>query len=152
TLKIPPMAPEKSVSTYIPSEAAGSEGLAVNVIYPTKTRYREGAPMAVGVPGGDGGSGLEVFTHAAQSGFAEVRFAFPGGGKPGFMSGGTYDYRGPNCQTALRDVLLFAAGKSKDVEGHTIAQVVPQKMDTANVGVIGWSNGGNTAVITLAKF
>jgi len=153
TLRIPPMVlPEKSVSTWIVSDAAGSEGLAVNVIYPDKPRYKEGAPLAVVVPGGNEKSGLEFSTHAAQSGFAEVRFAFPGGGKPGFASGGVYDYRGPKCHAALRDVLLFAGGKGKDIQGKTISQLVPAKLDTKSVGIIGWSNGGNTAVIALAKF
>jgi hypothetical protein len=152
TLKIQSMSPEKSVSTWIASESAGSGGLAVNVIYPLKPRYKEGAPLTVVVPGGVESSGLEFSTHSAQSGFAEVRFAFPGGGKQGFASGGVYDFRGPNCQAALRDVLLFASGKGKDIQGKTISELVPEKLDTKSVGIIGWSNGGNTAVITLAKF
>jgi hypothetical protein len=152
SLKIPPMVPEKSVSTYIPSETAPGQGLAVNVIYPAKPRYPQGAPVVVVAPGGEGASGLEFSTHAAQSGFAEVRFAFPGGGKPGFASSGIYDVRGPVSQQALRDVLLFAAGKISDIQGRTINSLVPTKLFNSNVGVEGWSNGGNIALITLSKY
>lgn len=152
SLKIPPMVGEQSVSTYVPSETAHGQGLAVNIIYPQKTRYPEGAPVVVVAPGGEGPSGLQFTTHATQSGFAEVRFAFPGGGERGFASSGTYDYRGPVSQAALRDVLLFAAGKSKDSQGRTINALVPVKLVNKYIGIEGWSNGGNIAVITLAKY
>ena len=152
SLKKPKLAPEKSVSTFIPSEAAQGEGLAVNVIYPTKPRYKEGAPVVVVAPGGEAASGLEFSTHASQSGFLEVRFAFPGGGKPGFASSGIYDYRGLMSQQALRDVLLFAAGKLRDSQGRTIASLVRMPVFNKNVALIGWSNGGNVATITLAKY
>jgi hypothetical protein len=152
SLKKPELVPEKSVSTFIPSEAAPGHGLAVNVIYPAKPRYKEGAPVVVVAPGGEGSSGLEFSTHAAQAGFCEVRFAFPGGGKPGFASAGIYDFRGLFSQQALRDVLLFAGGKLKDTQGRTIDRLVPVPVLTKDIGVIGWSNGGNIAVITLAKF
>ena len=151
SLKVPPMGPEKSISTYLPSPTAPGQGLAVNVIYPTRTRYKEGAPVVVVASGGEAASGLEFSTHASQSGFAEVRFAFPGGGKAGFASSGTYDFRGPASQQALRDVLLFAAGKKVDAQGRTINKLVPAKLYNSTVGLIGWSNGGNIALITLAK-
>lgn len=152
SLKKQPLVPEKSVSTFIPSETAGTQGLAVNVIYPNKPRYPEGAPVVVVAPGGESPNGLEFSTHAAQAGFAEVRFAFPGGGKPGFASGGIYDFRGLLSQQAFRDVLLFAGSKTKDVKGRTISQLLPVPVLTKNVGVIGWSNGGNIALITLTKY
>jgi hypothetical protein len=152
SLKKPTLVPEQSVSTFIPSDSAPGQGLAVNVIYPKKPRYTDGAPVVVVAPGGEGASGLEFSTHAAQSGFAEVRFAFPGGGKQGFASSGIYDYRGMLSQQALRDVLLFAGGKLKDTQGRTISKLVPMVLSNKNVGLIGWSNGGNIAVITLAKY
>ncbi len=108
--------------------------------------------MVVVVPAGEVASGLEFSMHACQSGFAEVRFAFPGGGKSGFSSGGIYDYRGPQSQEALKDVLLFAAGKAKDVQGRTINQLLPVKVFNNYVGAVGWSNGGNVLLVTLAKF
>jgi hypothetical protein len=126
--------------------------LAVNVIYPEKPRYVDGAPVAVIVPAGDSANGLTFSAHSAQQGFAEVRFAFPGGGVPGLMSGGIYDYRGVSSQEALRDVILFADGKLADVHGRRISDLVPCKLSQKNVGLIGWSNGGNAAIITLARY
>lgn len=152
TLKTPVLIPEESVSTYVPSQAAPGEGIAVNMIYPEKPRYKDGAPIAVIAPGGAGADGLTFTMHAAQVGFVEVRLAFPGGGKAKFRSSGIYDYRGSESQTALKDVLLFAAGKIADTKGRFINDLLPVKAATSNLGLVGWSNGGNIAMITLGKF
>lgn len=148
-----PMAPEESVSCYVPSEAAPGHGLAVNVIYPQTTRYKkDGAPVVVVVPGGEGGSGLRTAMHAVQVGFVEVRFAFPGGGLKQFHSGGSWDERGKDSQKALRDVLLFARGEKADTRGKTISELVPVPVDVSNIGAVGWDNGGNILLVTMAKF
>lgn len=152
SFKAPPMVPERSVSTFIQSEAAQGQGLALNVIYPEKPRFSDGAPVAVLVPGGDGPSGLDFSAHTIQFGFAEVRFSFPGGGRPGFMSGGIYDYRGAECQKALRDVLLFAAGKTTDTQGRHIWDLVPTRLSRTNIGLLAWSTGGNITLTTLANY
>lgn len=152
TLKVPKLVPEESVSTYVPSQSAPGSGIAVNMIYPEKPRYKDGAPVAVIAPGGAGADGLTFTMHAAQAGFIELRMAFPGGGKALFQSGGIYDYRGPESQTALKDVLLFAAGKIPDTKGHFIGELMPVKVATTNVGLVGWSNGGNVVMVTLARF
>ncbi len=151
-IKTPPMVPESSVSCYLPSESAPGNGLAVNVIYPKKPRYPDGAPVVVVVPGGDGADGLSFDMHAAQMGLVEVRFAFPGGGKGKFTSSGIYDYRGIECQKALRDVLLYASGRMLDGEGKKITELVPVKISKDNVGIMGWSNGGNIALVTMGKY
>lgn len=146
------MVPEQSVSTFVPSVAAPDQGLAVNIIYPAKPRYAEGAPVVVVVGAGMTGDGLDFSMHAAQSGFAEVRFALPGSGKPGFASGGAFDYRGPNSAAALKDIILFASGKKRDYQERLVSDLVPVKVATGNCGLVGWSNGGNLLVITLSKF
>jgi hypothetical protein len=161
-----PMLPEKSVSTFLPWQAAGdtskeqssksekvdNRGLAVNIIYPDKPRYSNGAPVVVVVPGGDGANGLGFDQHAAQTGFVEIRFAFPGGGGRGLKSSGTRDYRGQDSQRALRDILLFALGKSSDFQNRSIQDILPVRVSNTNVGIVGWSNGGNIALITLDKY
>jgi hypothetical protein len=152
TLTIPPMVDEQSVSSFIPSDTAPGVGLAVNVIYPAKPRYPEGAPVLVMVPGGNRPDGLEFTMHSAQQGFCEVRFAFPGGGKGALTSGGIYDSRGLQSQKALHDVILFASGKLADNEGKFIKDLVPCKIADAPIGIVGWSNGGNIALVTLAKY
>lgn len=150
-LKTPLMVKEQSVSTFVPSEAAPGQGLAVNLIYSMRPRYNEGAPVVVVVPGGNHNHGLDSSIHAAQQGFVEVRFAFPGGGKPGFASAGIYDNRGAKSQEALRDVLKFAAGLTEDYQGKKIADLLPVSVYNKTIGTIGWSNGGNILIVTLAK-
>jgi hypothetical protein len=152
SIKIPPMVPEESVSIYLPSDSAPGKGLAVNIIYPKTPRYADGAPIVVVAPGGSGPDGLGFEIHAAQVGFVEVRFAFPGGGHGKFTSSGIYDYRGVESQKALRDVLLFAAGKQRDSEGKQISDLLPGKVSRDNIGVVGWSNGGNIALVTMYKY
>ena len=152
SIKVWPLIPEQSVSTFLPSGSAPGRGLAINIIYPQKPRYKEGAPIVVVVPGGDTANGLNFCLHAAQIGCIEIRLAFPGGGTGNFKSSGINDYRGIRSQKALRDVLLFAAGKMQDFRNHTIADLVPVPLSKNNFGVVGWSNGGNVALITMEKY
>lgn len=152
SIKLLPMAPEQSVSTYLPSVAAPGQGLAVNIIYPEKPRYKDGAPVAVVVPGGDSPSGLGFTVHAAQVGLVEIRFALPGGGTKPFKSGGQVDCRGTYSQVAVRDIVLFSMGLMKDYRDRTISDLLPIKVNTKNIGIVGWSNGGNLALVTLDKF
>jgi hypothetical protein len=152
SMKTLPLAKEDSVSVYVPSEAAPDGGIAVNIIYPQTPRFKEGAPIAVVVPGGHGPSGLRFTMHGSQVGCAELRFAFPGGGLKQFHSGGSWDERGISSQKALRDVLLFAHGEKTDSKGKKITEIVPTQVDVNNVGAVGWGNGGNALVITMAKF
>ncbi len=151
SLKIPALSPENSISTYVPSNESTGKGLAVNLIYPLKSRYKEGAPIAVVVAGGNSASGLNFTTHSSQQGFIEVRFAYPGGGVSVFQSGGIYDNRGLSCQKALVDILKFAAGKIKDYQGHFIDEILPVKPLTSNLGVLAWGNGGNLACIAMTN-
>ena len=152
SFKTLPMVQERSVSTYVPSDVAPDGGLAVTLSYPTMPRYEEGAPVVVLVPGDGKASGLRFTTHAVQAGFVEVKFAFPGGGLKKFHSGGSWDNRGKNSQRALADVLLYAAGKKKDYKNRSIQEIVPRKVNTANLGLLGWHDGFNIAIITLCKF
>lgn len=152
SFKTLPMVQERSVSTYVPSEVAPDGGLAVTLSYPTMTRYEDGAPVVVLIPGSGKASGLRFTIHAVQTGFVEVKFAFPGGGLKKFHSGGSWDNRGKDSQKALRDVLLYASGKKKDFKGRTIQDIIPRKVNTQNIGMMGWHDGFNIAVITLVRF
>lgn len=154
SMRTPPLAKERSVSTYVPSETADGNGLAVNLLFGNKPRYQDGAPVAVVVPGGTGADGLTFNMHAAQVGFIELRFAFPGGGSPEFGSRGNFDNRGSASVEALRDVVLFAAGKKPDYKGRFIKDLLAgqYKVSPNNVGLVGWDNGGNQALVALAKY
>jgi len=154
SINIPLMAKEKSISTYVPSATAEGHGLAVNLIFTAKPRFKTGAPVAVVAPGGIGPDGLTFNMHAAQIGAVELRFAFPGGGSPEFGSKGVFDNRGTKSVEAFRDILLFAAGRKTDYKDRTIAELLAPgiKVNPSNLGIVGWDNGGNIALVAMAKY
>lgn len=155
SVKTPPLLPEQSISTFVPSATCpNTPGLAVNIIYPKKARYKDGAPVAVVVPGGIAADGINFNMHAAQVGAIEVRFAFPGGGNKNFGSGGEFDNRGARSVEALKDVILFAAGAAKDYKERSIKDLMEGKVAVSpgNVGLVGWDNGGNAALVALSRY
>lgn len=137
---------------YIPSKAAGPEGLAVRISPPTKARYPDGAPIAVQVtpvPALD-----EARVCLKESGFVDVGFRCPGGGaQPAGGWGESGGRPGPQvCMEALADVLAFAMGRITSLEEKRIGEYAgPTKALTTNVGVIAWSAGGNLAMLTMAR-
>lgn len=142
----------------LPSVAAGEAGIVARLVLPERARYREGAPVVVHVPGGYSlGSVDSSRGRLRDFGFIEVLFLFPGGqsapqsdGKV-WKSGGAYDYRGEDCVQALADVLAFAEGQLRTVDGRTIQEVAGRvPVLKGNVGVAGWSFGGNIVPAALA--
>ena len=137
---------------HIPSKATGPEGLPVRISPPTKPRYPEGAPIAVQVapePALD-----EARVCLKENGFVDVGFQCPGGGaRPvgGWEESGGRP--GPEaCMEALADVLAFATGRIMSLEKKSIGEYAGStKVLTTNVGVIGWSAGGNLATLTMAR-
>jgi|Deesub1362B_J571_1020462.scaffolds.fasta_scaffold00078_10 hypothetical protein len=141
---------------HIPSDVAGSEGLLVRILYPKNiglARYTvDGAPVVVFVPGADFPGSINTGTPVTDRlinghGMIYIYFNFPGG----YGGGGTYDSRGPLCQQALRDILLYALNKKTDSEGFTLKELIPYA-NTENVGVVGWSNGGNIITVVFHKY
>ncbi len=136
----------------IPSKEAGPQGLAVRISPPQNPRYPEGAPIAVQVtvrPARD-----QVRACLGESGFVEIGFACPGsnanpvggweesGGKPGPEA----------CMDTLADVLAFATGRTTSLEKKSIGDYAgSMKVLTNNVGVIGWSAGGNLTTLAMAR-
>lgn len=139
------------ILTHIPSTAGGDRGIAVGVLSPLRPRYTDGAPVVIHVPGGVTTGGTEGPPEYAGLGFVEIRFAFPGGGQGESTSGGTYDFRGPNCLRALADVVCFATGRLADQQGRRIGDLVPTTtVLTQNVGLVGSSHGGNACAVVMA--
>jgi len=143
----------RGILTHIPSRAGGEKGIAVRVVSPEKPRYNSGAPVAIAVAGGHSAGNASGRLNVASCGFIEVYFAFPGGGQGQAQSGGTYDYRGPNCILALRDVILFAMGKIADKQGHKIQDLAGNiPVLTSNVGLHGGSHGGNACGAVMGLY
>jgi hypothetical protein len=127
------------------------------VLQPEKPRYEAGAPVVVHVDGGfSRGSVDRSPARLGRFGFVELAFLFPGGESSPqpdgrvWRSGGEFDFRGANCMRALADVIAFAQGRARSLHGKSIQDVVQgMKVLTDEVGVIGWSMGGNVVAGAL---
>lgn len=138
---LPPIRP-RGILTHVPSTAGGREGIAVRIVLPQRPRYEAGAPVAISVAGGHSAGNATSRMNVAGCGFVEVSFAFPSGGQGDAKSGGTYDYRGPRCIEALRDVILFVMGKIADKQGRKMQDLAGDvRVLTSNVGLHGGSQG-----------
>lgn len=139
------------VDVEVPSDAAGSEGVAVRIAAPSSSRFLEGAPVAIYVPGGNGADAYEIRDHNT-GGIIEITFAFPGGEVSGRRSGGTYDQRGPLSLLALADVVEFAIGRTRLADGRSLSDCLAYPALSNNVGLVGWSRGGDATIDVLARF
>ena len=146
----------QTIDVELPSTSTGSEaGTIVVRIQPPQSensRYPEGAPVIVWLPGGTDTRGLDHGLPPEADDLVIVTFGFPGDpiGATPQESSGVYDYRGPKCILALRDVILYAAGEKTDAQGRTIDDVMSLDVLHHNVGLMGVSNGGNIIVAVAA--
>ncbi|MDP6837839.1 MAG: hypothetical protein QF724_02805 [Planctomycetota bacterium] len=140
---------------YSDSALPGSGTLAVFVEYPDKydSRHRAGAPVVLYSPGGVTNTGSfgpdQILEGLVELGFVSVRFLLPGGSFATYSSGGIYDNRSTACTSAMRDALLYAAGRATDTAGLTILDRVAHA-NLNNVGIFASSNGGPLATNTIA--
>jgi hypothetical protein len=142
----------ESVLVRIPCNAGGSEGIAASVLIPRQPRFTNGLPVVIHVTGGVQAGGARGRPEYVGHGFVEIHFAFPGGGQGDERSGGTYDFRGPNCIRALADVIRFATGRIADREGRRIGELARGvRVLTNNVGIVGSSHGGNACGLAMAR-
>jgi pimeloyl-ACP methyl ester carboxylesterase len=164
----PPIAPPPSLNfcnfsgpfVRIASAGAGSEGLVVRVSPPSSVRYPRGAPIVVhmfsATPSVSGSLAC-----LSEQGFVDVGFLCPGGQYTEsdgtvWKSGG----RGPadqahaqNCIEPLADVLSFATGKTRSLDGKSIRDYTGRiHAMTDEVGLIGWSFGGTLATLAMARY
>lgn len=146
--------PLASTDLRLPSEGAGGGTLAVRLTYPADVRdyrYADGAPVAIYLPGGFGAGSLAAPPQIPWQGFVLVTFLFPGGEGADGSSDGVYDYRGDDCQRALRDVIRFAEGAALDSLGRTIDDVVPGPVHPGMLSLAPFSNG-LIGLVTLDRF
>jgi hypothetical protein len=139
----------------IPSVTGGVKGIYARLSLPQSSRYSDGkSPVVVHVPGG--WDGLGVFNQSrgfSNQGFIEIDFNFPGSGFQIEKSGGQYDERGPNSIRAILDVVKFSMGLKEDTYGYKISDMIGNiSADPYNVGLCGWSNGGNATIATAGVY
>jgi hypothetical protein len=134
----------------------GDFSIAVRVFYPDaeNSRYAEGAPILVQVPGGHSPGSLDpeaIKVETVEHGYIIVQYLMPGGRSPdGAISTGEFDYRLRESATATGLVLLYAQGQLTDSEGATIQDSIEHAL-TDHVGIVGLSNGGNLAIMTAVS-
>jgi hypothetical protein len=134
-------------------ESIGIGRIAVAVRAPTEARFPEGAPVVVNVSGfftGSAGFGYELDPDAL--GAILVSYLWPGKPDPrsSVESEGTFDYGGPECLAALRDVIRFATGDIADVEGRTLGEFVGVPVLYEVAGLYAFSHSGIVATNVLA--
>ena len=134
--------------TRIPSTAGGETGILLFVKVPGVARYITGAPVAVYQVGGFQSTGIgEKDGDLDTEGFIEIAFNYPGNDDPALQSGGIYDHRGVLSLRAVCDVLLYAMGARTDIDGQSLSDLTAPIVPLAeNVGLIGYSNSGNTNI------
>ncbi len=143
---------------HVASGTAGSEGILVRVSPPARGRYKEGAPVVVhmlsSMPRVD-----SSIACLSEQGFVDVGFLCPGGeykapdGKVMKSGGSAFPPEPQRCIEPLADVLAFAAGQSRSLDGKSIQDYTgPVVALTDQAGVIGWSLGGNLAVQAIARY
>jgi hypothetical protein len=143
---------------YVASATAGSEGILVRVSPPATGRYKEGAPVVVhmlsSMPRVD-----SSIACLSEQGFVDVGFLCQGveyktpDGKSMKSGGSAFPPDPRRCIEPLADVLAFATGKTRSLEGKSIQDYTgPVTALTDQAGVIGWSLGGNLAVCAMARY
>jgi hypothetical protein len=124
----------------IPSQSA-PDGIQLRLVLPATARYPEGAPIAVH---STANASIDRVNGCLRGqGFVEVVYQCPS----------ARDARLTSCSEPLADVLAFATGRIRSLENKSIDGYTGDvKAYTANVGLVGWSAGGNRAVLTIARY
>jgi len=141
----------QSLMTFVESEGIGR--IAVSIRPPSETRYPDGAPVVVNVSGFfTASSGFDDQLDPDALGAIYVTYLWPGKTDPrtGIASEGTFDYGGPDCLAALRDVVRFATGEIPDVDGRTLDGIVDVPVLYEVSGLYAFSHSGIVATNVLA--
>ncbi|MSQ00967.1 MAG: hypothetical protein EXR71_03615 [Myxococcales bacterium] len=142
------------LKTTIPFAAEPGAELAVRVTWNPQApaRYEDGRPVVLLARGSLGagsfltGRSMTPWIHA---GFVLVEMLLPGGSDDGQTSTGTFDTRGPLGQLAFAEVANWGAGASRDGEGRTLSDLVPDALPW--VGLVGTSAGVNLTLAALGR-
>jgi hypothetical protein len=136
------------------------EGLLVRVSPPGFARYSKGAPIAVHMIASRPSVSVS-FACLSEQGFIDVGFLCPGGqfrdaDGTVWKSGGSPPpptlASAQACAESLSDVLSFATGKTHSLDGKSIQDYAGKvRAMTENAGVVGYSFGGNLAILAMAR-
>jgi hypothetical protein len=143
-------APATTWITYVDSSAGR---IAVHVSEPQAPRYADGAPVVVNVSGfftPRRGFAFELDPNAL--GALYITYLWPGTTDPhtDAASTGTFDFGGPKCLAALRDVIRFATGDAADAYGKRLHESARGPVSYGVVGLYAFSHSGIAATNVLA--
>jgi hypothetical protein len=132
----------------------------VRVSPPGFARYSKGAPIAVHMIASRPSVSVS-FACLSEQGFIDVGFLCPGGqfrdaDGTVWKSGGSPPpptlASAQACAESLSDVLSFATGKTHSLDGKSIQDYAGKvRAMTENAGVVGYSFGGNLAILAMAR-
>ncbi|QWR76946.1 hypothetical protein [Candidatus Magnetomonas plexicatena] len=134
----------------------GSGNVLIKITSPATTRYTEGAPVIIYIPATD----MEPVTFSDNTyinslGFITVEFLWPDHTTNiegiDVTSEGVFDYGGQNTILALRDVVLFILGVTKNTDGFYISDILSVTPLLSDVGIYAYSHTGMEATNLLAR-
>jgi len=137
--------------TFVESPGVGR--IAVHIQQPQTSRYAHGAPIIVNVSGFfTGSSGFDFEWEPDSLGVIYITYLWPGKHdlRTGQSSSGIFDYGGPNCLAALRDVIRFATGVSANVSGEFLHEITDTTPLYEVAGLYAFSHSGIAATNVLA--
>lgn len=144
--------------THVVTESIGK--IAIRMELPGESRYSDGAPIVVMastwfVDKYDKEYAPFHLEHdPTVIGAISITHLWPGKTDPEtkIHSEGMYDYGGPDSIKALRDTILFAAGKKPNIDGLYINDLSEITPFTSNLGLYASSHAGVVATNVLAYY
>ena len=151
-----PAEPGEYIVTHIPNLENGK--IAVRIDVPKKPRYETEAPIVVQASTwfvekyNNDYVAFHLVYNPVDVGAVSVSYLWPGKTDPetNISSDGVYDYGGPNCIAALRDVIRFAAGKLPNVNGLFLNDLVTIEVLYENLGLFASSHAGVVGTNAMA--
>lgn len=150
--------PGEIVYTHVNSSENGN--IAVRIDIPEQPRYDDCAPVVVIASTwfvekyNEPQTPFHLVYNTTDVGAITVSHLWPGKSDPetGISSDGEYDFGGPLSLAALRDVIRFALGLEKDVDGKYIYELLGVIPLTDNVGMFASSHAGVVATNVMAYY
>ncbi len=144
--------------THIYSPENGN--IAVRIEIPTEPRYGETAPVVVVASTwfvekyNSDETPFHLEFNPVSIGVIVITHLWPGKTDPesGVHSDGEYDYGGPNSLAALRDMIRFALGKTADINGNYLSDLITPAPLYDNVGMFASSHAGVVATNVMSYY
>jgi hypothetical protein len=144
----------ESFVTHVYSQDIGE--VAVQVTLPSEPRYKkEGAPVVVEIKAFfTGANGFDKkMVGMTEYGFIHVSYLWPGKSEPtGERSEGVFDYGGEDSIQALSDIVAFASGSGKNVDGYMLHEMIQIQPMYSNSGLHAFSHPGIAMINTMALY